>query len=67
MRHQLYIQLLFVWEDKKSNVDTNGSQYRLDPTGLLNIRGYNKFSFKHAMEHVMRIPHKCHNFSFSRL
>ncbi len=23
---------------------------------------YNKFTFKHAMEHVTTIPHKCHNF-----
>ncbi len=22
----------------------------------------NKFDFKHAMEHAVRVPHKCHNF-----
>ncbi len=39
----------------------------MHPTGLLNLRAQNKLSFKHVMEHVVRIPHKCHNFFFVTL
>ncbi len=29
------------------------------PTGLLNLRA----ALKHVMEHVIRTPHRCHNFN----
>ncbi len=37
----------------------------VNPTELFKTYELNKFSFKHVMEHVIRTPHKCHNF-FSR-
>ncbi len=32
------------------------------PDGTFKLTSLTNFSFKHVMEHVFRIPHKCHNF-----
>ncbi len=37
-----------------------------DPDGTFKTYDRNKLSFEHVMQRVIRIPHKCDNFCFSK-
>ncbi len=57
----LLFKVRFASEHGSEHVQYIPGRSNNHPTGLLNLYERNKFSFKHAMEPVIRIPHKCHN------